>query len=166
MAGDETARGGDPHLGLRFWIELNGIEVAGFTDCSGLSVETEVMEYNEGGWNAFTHKLPVRVKYSNVTLKRGLNAGRELYDWVEKGLNGNPVPRRSITINIYDPAGKQVRQWVLREAYPVKWSAPDLKTDAGAVTIESLEFAHHGILSSDRAGVHSDLKLVRNGVQF
>jgi hypothetical protein len=28
----------------------------------------------------------------------------------------------------------------------VKWIGPDLKTEAGATAIETLEFAHHGLV--------------------
>jgi phage tail-like protein len=57
------ARAKDPHMGLRFWVQLGSIEVAGFQECSGLSVETEIFEYAEGGLNTHTHKFPVRAKY-------------------------------------------------------------------------------------------------------
>ena len=39
----------------------------------------------------------------------------------------------------------EVKRWDLREAYPVKWVGPDLKTDAGAITVETLEIAHSGL---------------------
>jgi phage tail-like protein len=47
----EDNRGKDNHLGLRFWIQIEGVEIAGFSECSGLTIETEVFEYSEGGQN-------------------------------------------------------------------------------------------------------------------
>ena len=44
--------------------------VAGFSECSGLDVTLEVMEYKEGGVNDYVHKFPTRASHSNLTLKR------------------------------------------------------------------------------------------------
>lgn len=141
---DDGQRTKDEHLGLRFWIQIDGIEVAGFSDCSGLSVETEVFEYAEGGKNTFTHKLPGRMKYGNITLKRGIDPGQDLYKWYMDSIDGN-TQRKNVSIIIYGPkSGDKVKQWDLRRAFPVKWVGPDLRTDAGAVAIETLELAHEG----------------------
>lgn len=138
-------RGRDTHLGLRFWIQIDSIEIAGFAECSGLTIETEVMEYNEGGQNTYVHKLPVRTKYGNITLKRGLDPSRDLYKWYIDSIAGNPRGRTNMSIIVYGPTGDAVERWDLLEAYPVKWSGPDLRTDAGAVALESIEVAHHGL---------------------
>lgn len=145
MPSDERGITKDVHLGLRFWVEIDGVEVAGFSDCSGLSIESDMFEYAEGGWNVHTHKLPGHVKYGNITLRRGINPGHELFEWFTKGLGGTPAPRKSVTITIYSPDGKNVKQWSVREAYPVKWTGPDLKAESGSVAVETLEIAHHGL---------------------
>ena len=141
----ERPRPKDPHLGLQFWIQIEGVEIAGFSECSGLVIETEVFEYAEGGLNLYTHKLPVRTKYSNITLKRGLDPAQDLYRWYMSTLDGK-TNRKNVSLIVYGPTGEQVRQWALKGAYPVKWSGPDLKSDAGAVAIETLEFAHEGLV--------------------
>jgi phage tail-like protein len=155
QAPPEKQRGRDPHLGLRFWVEIDGIEVAGFTECSGLKMETEVFEYSEGGLNTYTHKLPVRTKYGNITLKRGLNEGQDLYHWYRRTMDGKTNRRdaggkpkgKNLSIIVYGPYGDTpVERWDLRGAYPVKWTGPDLKTERGAVAIETLEIAHEGLI--------------------
>lgn len=65
----------------QFFVEIDGLVIANFAECTGLSVETEVFEYAEGGLNANTHRLPVRTKYGNITLRRGIITGVELFDW-------------------------------------------------------------------------------------
>ena len=139
----------DTHLGLRFWIQIEGVEIAGFAECSGITIETEVFEYMEGGLNSYTHKLPVRTKYGNITVKRGVDPGQDLYRWYMDSLDGLPKKRKNISIMIYGPkpGTEPVKQWDLIEAWPVKWTGPDLKTDAGAAAIETVEFAHNGIIS-------------------
>lgn len=142
----EKARSADPHLGLRFWVDINKIEVAGFSECSGLTIETEVFEYAEGGLNTYTHKVPVRVKYGNITLKHGMDSGQELFAWYEEILGGK-MTRRDISIIMYGPENTNpIRQWKLKNAFPVKWSGPDLKSDSGSIAIETLELAHEGLI--------------------
>ncbi len=143
----ESPRPKDPYIGLSFWVEIDSLQIAGFSECSGISIETEVYEYSEGGLNVHTHKLPVRTKYANITLKRGIDAGQDLYKWYMSNLDGNPKKRKNITIQIFGqkPGGKAVKQWDLIDAWPVKWTGPDLKSEAGATAIETVEFAHNGI---------------------
>jgi hypothetical protein len=45
QAPPEKPRPKDPHLGLNFWVQLGQVEIAGFKECSGLKIETEVFEY-------------------------------------------------------------------------------------------------------------------------
>lgn len=143
----EKTRSADCHLGLRFWVQLGQVEVAGFRECTGFGAQTEVFEYIEGGLNTYTHKLPVRVKYNNIVLKRGLDEGQDLYRWYMKATHGQ-IKRQNISIVVYGPTGKEVRRWDLQKAYPCKWTGPDLKTDAGAVAVESVEIAFEGIVPS------------------
>lgn len=146
LAKNEKARATDPHLGLRFWVDINKIEVAGFSECSGLTIETEVFEYAEGGLNTYTHKLPVRVKYGNITLKHGMDSGRELFSWYEEILGGK-MTRRDISIIMYGSENTNpIRQWKLKNAFPVKWTGPDMKADAGSIAIETLELTHEGLI--------------------
>lgn len=144
-AGKSDSRSRDQYLGLRFWVDIQDIHVAEFAECSGLVIETEVFEYAEGGLNTYTHKLPVRTKYSNVTLKRGIDEGQDLFRWYMDTVN-HKITRRNISILIYDTKGNVVRRWNLQNAFPVKWTGPDLKADAGAVAVETVEFAHEGLI--------------------
>ena len=145
QAPPEKPRGKDSHIGLRFWVQLGQVEIAGFKECSPLIVETEMFEYPEGGLNTYTHKLPVRTKYSNITLKRGIDEGQDLYQWYVKVMQGQ-MKRQNISIIVYNSTGKEVRKWDLQHAYPCKWTGPDLKTDQGAIAVESVEIAHEGLL--------------------
>ena len=141
---------GDPHQGLHFWVQLGQIEVAGFRECSGIKIETEVEEYLEGGENTFVHKLPKRTKYQNITLKHGLDAGKDLYDWYMKGV-GKPVQRENISIIVYNSQGAEVRRWNLKRAWPCKWSTSDFAADKGSTLVEIVELAHEGIVMMDKA---------------
>ena len=71
----------DPFGNFRFKLELGDVEVAGFAECTGLNIETKVMEYKEGGNNATTLKFPEPSTFGNVTLKRGVTNSNELIEW-------------------------------------------------------------------------------------
>ena len=134
----------DPYLTSKFYIEIQGIEQASFAECSGLAVETEVFEYQEGGLNEYVHKLPGRSKVSNVTLKRGITDSNELWDWYRDVVQGK-IERKNVSIVLYDLEGNEVMRWAFIDAYPVKWSGPAFKADANAISIETLELAHRGM---------------------
>ena len=151
----------DPYVNFQFRLELNNVQVAGFAECSGLQMETKVFEYNEGGRNETTLKFPETTTYGNITLKRGLTQSNDLIDWqrdiVEGRFERNPrSPRdakrprpanqnRAIAIVLQNELGNDVKRWSLINAFPVKWTGPDLKAAGTEVAFETLEIAHEGI---------------------
>ena len=146
----KTAQRVDPFPTFKFHVEIGDITEAAFTECSGLVMSTEVFEYVEGGLNEYVHKMPVRTKVSNVTLKRGFTTSNELYDWyreMEDALRqGKGFSFRQVTITLRSTVNQEsLSRWTLDRAFPVKWEGPSFKTDEAAVAIETLEFAHHGI---------------------
>jgi len=149
---DQSQR--DPYVNLRFAVEIDHVRVALFSECSALTIETETFEYPEGGVNSYTHKLPTRTKYGNITLKRGLDDTQELYDWYLLNVSGK-TKRRNLSIILHGLFGNNSRRWDLMEAYPCKWTGPDLRVDTGAVAVETVEFAHSGLIPS---GVQKGVK--------
>ena len=134
----------DPLANAKFCVEIGMIQEATFTEASGLEAELEIFEYQEGGNNLYTHKLPGRVKYPNVTLKRGVTTSNELWMWFQTGTFGK-VDRRNISIVLYDQDGSEVRRWNLFNAYPIKWTGPSFNAGAKDVSIETVVFAHEGM---------------------
>lgn len=153
----KTGRIVDPFATFKFYVEIGNIIEAAFTECSGLEMSTDVFEYQEGGENQFVHKFPGRTKISNITLKRGFATSNELYKWYknmeECVRRGKKFEYRQITITLYSSVEQGTKaRWILDKAFPVKWVGPTFKSDEAAVAIESLEIAHHGILTdSERA---------------
>ena len=81
-AGRRTANRPDPVPELRFKVELPGVDIGRFRECTGLAAEIEVKDYNEGGVNDRVHKLPTRMKYPNLVLKRGVTYEDALLKWL------------------------------------------------------------------------------------
>jgi phage tail-like protein len=124
---------------FRFIVDVGGKAQAAFTECTLPSIEWEVEEVKEGGLNTFTHQLPGRRKAGRVSLKNGVGKS-ELMDWYIQTM-GEQFSRRAVTITLLDVAHKPVMAWNLDDAYPIKWSGPQLKSDANAVAIQTLDLA-------------------------
>ena len=134
----------DPFLAFRFEVNLAGLPAGGFSDCSGLASETEIQEYPEGGRNDTVHKLIVRSKQANLVLKRGI-VDRLLWDWYYDLTQGLIVTRHG-TLTIQSPdGGSAVAEWEFSDAFPVKWTGPELNASQSAVAVETLELAHSGL---------------------
>lgn len=135
----------DPFLVFRFKVKLNQITVAEFSECSGLQLETEVHDYNEGGVNDHVHKFPTRTKQTNIVLKRGI-VDRELWNWYQDLYFNGKVQPRDGTITVFDPAGeKVVMECQFSRAFPCKWHGPELNATQNNVAVEMLELAHQGL---------------------
>ena len=140
----ESGSRNDPVLGFRFNITMDNQPVGGFSECSGLQLETEIQDYAEGGLNTHLHKFPGRTKQSNITLKRGI-VDRSLWDWYYD-LTQGVIRLRTGSIFILDPTGsKEVMQWNFDRAFPAKWVGPDLNASQSNVAVETLELCHQGL---------------------
>lgn len=144
-------RDSDPYAGYRFSLELGNVQVAGFAECTGLQVETKVLEVVEGGRNETTLKFPEVSNHTNVTLKRGVTAANDLISWQLDVAGGTfrTNPRAgdpNVAVVLHDEAGTPVKRWNLVRAFPAKWTGPDLKAGSAEIAIETLELAHEGLL--------------------
>lgn len=138
----------DLYSSYRFWIEIDQIAEAAFSECSGLQIELELFEWEEGGENGYRMRLPVRAKLSNIVLKRGV-ASRDLWTWFAETLSADgrtvQVQRRTLAIVLCGYAGMPELRWNVKDALPVKWLGPTFKTGSSEVAIETVELAHHGL---------------------
>ncbi len=134
----------DPFMVFRFRVEIGGITVARVSEVTGLSLETEIEPYEEGGVNTMVHQLPKRTKYQPITLKRGITDAGELWDWYRDVISGK-FERKDGAIVLMDNRGMDRWRWNFTGAYPVKWTGPDFKADSSTIAFESVMLAHHGI---------------------
>ncbi len=139
-----TAR--DLYAACRFWVEIDQIVAAAFSECGGLQVETEIFEWDEGGVNDYRHRLPGRLKYSNIVLKRGI-ADAELWGWYAQQTQG-VVRRRNLSIFLNGYDDRPDLTWHIQYALPIKWIGPTLKAGATEVAVETVELVHRGFQRS------------------
>lgn len=135
----------DPYKNFSFRVEIDGVDAGQFAEVSGLAAEAEVIEYREGADKVTSsRKLPGRVRYPNVTLRRGLTTSRDLWEWW-KTVRDGAVERRTVVITLLSDAGEPLLRWRLREAWIAKIVAPDLNATGNEVAIETIELTHEGL---------------------
>jgi phage tail-like protein len=133
------------HSGFRFTVAIDKVNHAVFSEFRLPSLQVETMDIKEGGQNQYVHKLPVRVNVGTAALKQGITRDFTLLNWYLQVLKGDLAgAMRQVTVTMYDVKRDGMIVWSFRNAYPVKWSGPTLKSDTSAVAIEELEFVHHG----------------------
>ncbi|MGK5110801.1 MULTISPECIES: phage tail protein [unclassified Geodermatophilus] len=137
-----------PYIGAHFVLAVDGITSVSFSKCSGLAGDVGVEEYAEGGENRFAHRLPVRGSFPNLVLTQGAGPSTELWGWFfEYLVTGRVAPRNGQVSLMSTVEGvlAPVRVWAFRKGWPVKLTGPDLDAQSGAVAVESVEIAHHGL---------------------
>lgn len=132
----------------KFHFEVNwGGTKIGFTEVSGMEVETEVIEYRDGASKEYSKlKMPGMRKYSNITLKRGtFKSDNEFFDWFNE-VKLNTITRRDITISLLNEEHSPVVVWKVKNAWPTKVTSTDLKADGNETAIETMELVHEGLV--------------------
>ncbi len=134
-----------PLVKFHFQVDWGGTKI-GFTEVSGLDVETEVVEYRDGSSPEYSKiKMPGMQKFSNITLKRGtFKSDNEYFKWWNT-VKLNTIERRDVTISLLNEEHAPVVTWKIKNAWPTKIQSTDLKADGNEVAIESMELAHEGL---------------------
>ncbi len=134
-----------PLVKFHFQVEWGGTKI-GFTEVSGLDVETEVVEYRDGASPEYSKiKMPGMQKFSNITLKRGtFKSDNEYFKWWNT-VKLNTIERRDITISLLNEEHAPVITWKVKNAWPSKVQSTDLKAEGNEVAIESMEIVHEGL---------------------
>jgi phage tail-like protein len=139
------AKRNDPYGQFNFLVEIDGIVVAGFSEVSGLTTDTNIIEYREGSEGVGTvRKLPGLMKYNNLVFKRGWTADKTLWQWRKTVIDGKTV-RRTGAIVLLDESRARALTWHFRAGWPSKWEGPALNGKTSEVAIETLEIAHEGL---------------------
>ncbi len=127
----------DPFKGFRFRVEIDGIQQAGFTECSGLGSHVEVVEYREGGDTSTVRKLTGKASYPDIVLKWGSTSSHELYDWHMAAVKGT-IQRKNGSVVLCDDTGTEAVRWNFYTAWPSKWDGPSFNAKGNDIAIESL----------------------------
>jgi phage tail-like protein len=124
----------------------------GFQECSGLEIEMDIQDYQEGGRNDGIIRRAGRAKYSPLILKRGMffksgeSVNRDLWAWIQGVVAGQrPIVRYDGIVQVMDPGKEIVATWVFDRGLPLKIRGPELNAKTGEVAIEELHISHEGL---------------------
>jgi phage tail-like protein len=137
----------DPLVSGWFGVEFQGSVMGAFRECTGLGSENEVVESKASGpkGDYVLKKIPGRMKYNNVTLKRGITDAMDMWQWrklVEEGKIDQA--RKNGSIVMFSSMGNEIARWNLVNAWPSKLTGPTANATNNEIGIEELEIVHEG----------------------
>lgn len=135
-----------PPVGFHFSVKFIGLPGGEadmrFSEVSGLSAEIVTEDVPEGGENRFIQRYPVRSKYPDLVLKRGLLVNSGIRDWIDQALADMVITPVNVHVALLNPDHQILMGWDFVNAWPVKWSLSDLNASNNAIVIESLSLAY------------------------
>ena len=136
-----------PPPSFYFSVEIDGTgyDDTLFQEVSGLEVEQETETISEGGQNTYTWKVPKKVKYPNLVLKRGLlTDDSKLMDWCKKQFTteNTKIEPKNIKVHLEDAQGNCIMTWSVENAWPLKWSVSGFNAQENKIAVESIELAY------------------------
>lgn len=140
-----------PFTAFNFSVEIHVPDLnpklcnASFSDCDGLEMTLDVKTIREGGNNGQQIRLTGPLGFGQLTLKRGMTATFDLWDWFEAVLR-NPRLRADAEVVMFAENGTTERaRFVLSRCLPVKLKAPTLNARDGMVAVEELQLAYQSL---------------------
>ena len=131
-----------------FSVDIGEFTDLPFQEVSGLDIETEVIEYRHG--NSPSHsaiKMPGMMKYSDITLKKGVFADdNDFYDWIST-ISLNTYERLTVVIRLLDETATPRMTWTLTNAFPKQITPTDMNSTASEAAIETMVLAHEGLVA-------------------
>ena len=134
-----------PLVKFQFSVKIGSDELF-FQEVTGLSSETQVIEYRAGNSQAYsTVKMPGIKKYGNITLKKGIFKDDKKMWTMYNAIKMNTIERVTVVISLLDEANAVAMSWNLTNAFPCKMTVTDMKSDANEAAVETMELAHEGL---------------------
>lgn len=143
----------DPIVSAWFGLEFQGQIVGAFRECTGLGSENEVVEYKASGPKGeyIIKKVPGRLKWNNITLKRGITENSmDMWKWrklIEEGKIDDA--RKNGSIVMFNQKGDKIARWEFVNAWPSKITGPSANAQNNEVAVEELELTHEGYERTD-----------------
>lgn len=138
----------DPLTSYHFYVEIDGITQAQFRECTGLSSESQVIEYKEASKNGMTviKKVPGALKWGDITLKRGVTDITELWAWRKQVEEGKvDQARKNGSIVLYNQNNEEIARWNFLDGWPSKITGPQANANNNEIAIEELTICHEGL---------------------
>ncbi len=143
-----SGRVSDPLVGFTFGLDVDGVTVGFFMECSGIGSSNEVIEHKvvDAKGHELVQKIPGRMTWEDITLKRGVTDAMDMWKWretVEKGTMKEA--RKNGSVVMYDRNYEETARWNFENGWPSKISGPSLDSGSADVGVEEITIVHEGI---------------------
>jgi phage tail-like protein len=148
ISGRDSGKDEDPLLGFNFALELEGSIAGYFTECGGIGSEHEIVEHKvvDKSGHEIVRKIPGRLKWQDITLKRGITSDMQIWEWRADLVNGDmTTARKNISITMMDRTYAPVAVWHFQNAWPSKVTGPSFKSDDNSFGVEEVTLVHEGM---------------------
>jgi phage tail-like protein len=139
-----------PYGNFNFLVRFSDGDIGGgFSDVTGIASEITVAEYREGT-DKLNHvrKVPGLHKNADITLKRGIVNSGAFWGWLDQVHRTGQAARRDVVIVLQDETHtRDVQQWKLGNAFPMKYTGPTLAAKGGTdVAMEEWVLAYETLI--------------------
>lgn len=138
----------DPLVGFHYAVEVQGVVTGFFTECSGLGSEHEIVDHKvvDPKGKEIIQKIPGRMKWENISLKRGITDNMDIWKWRKQVEDGKVnEARKNGSIVMYDQSLTEVARWNFERGWPSKVTGPQLKSTSNEIGIEDMTIVHEGL---------------------
>lgn len=139
-----------PPVGFHYFVRFEGLLLKypvgipdiGFQKVSGINVNINIEDYQEGGENRFKHRLPNPPTYPNLVLERGMLIGSQLMQWYKDSVEGFIFEPNDITVILLNEIHIPIQAWNFVNAIPVKWSISDFNAMENKIVVDTVELSY------------------------
>lgn len=140
----------DPFTAFNFKVELyeqgttKQLCSAGFADCDGLEMTMEPKTIRQGGENGRQRHFVGPVSYGQLTLKRGMTANFDLWDWFGRTMQtkGSSLRASGFVVMLARDGKTERVCFELEGCLPIKLRAPTLGAKDGLIAVEEMQIAY------------------------
>jgi len=159
-----------PPVAFHFRVDIEGLTADGadirFQEVSGLDASIEEVQHKEGGENRYVHRLPGRVTYEKLVLKRGMLLGSKLIGWFKDAVEGFQFDPKNVLVTLLNGEHQPLEAWHFVNAYPVKWSVSNFHAQNNELVVETIELAFQYFTRLDIGELPAVVKSAQSGISI
>jgi phage tail-like protein len=124
----------------RFSLQADGVEIASFSELSGIKTEIKTTEFVESGANGLIQmNIPANPVLAQLSFKRAQTTDLALWTWHEAARHGEMgAARKTVSIVMYDNSEKAVATYHLENAWVSKIELAGLRAGSADVLQETV----------------------------
>jgi len=135
----------DPIASYSFFVNVDGLTIAQFKECDGLSIQVKVIEHRATQLKAqpILRKLPGSIVFEDIILRRGKVADPSFWTWIKKVQDGKvDEARTTVSIALFDFNQGEVSRFTAHEAWPSRVEIGKLQAGSDSVLLETVHVTH------------------------